>query len=127
MLTALLTGCATDPSSYSHTVTTSPDVTFTCASGMVNSLGYTVTDATKDSGLIHAERRATGAVTQALFGGVEYDKLTVSIFKDPQSGASVLRIVPEGESEMGGRRSPHFGPSEAAIADAKKIIETCGK
>lgn len=124
-------GCAStvQPMSYSHATGRAPAEVFDCVSGMVNSLSYNVQNASKDAGFLKAEKKTSGLGTVFAGGYNVFDVMNASVFKDPASGATTLRISAQSDKEraMGwgaGSRSV-TEPSANLKADAQKIVSTC--
>lgn len=103
---------------------------FGCAIATLNSLGYTITDASKDAGFIKAERKRSGG--QAfLTGHTDTDRISVSVFEDPTSKKPMMRISGEtiASQEMG--RTAGSVVSQQTTADVKghvqQLLSACGK
>jgi len=132
----VLAGCETyQPQSYSEITVKPRTETIDCAIGYVNTLGYTVTDVSRDSGFVRGEKKTSGGaeVTAAVFGAGfnKYDQITVSVFTDPTTGKGQIRTTATTLDERvnvfsHGNRTPNQ-PSESAVRDSKAILRVCGK
>lgn len=131
LLAVALAGCATAPLSYVSTTPQPQATAFACAVRKINSLGYTVTNASKDAGFISAEKQTSGLGTTLLTGKKYQSAITVAVF-DGDQGRTQLRVT-AGQGEENavgfgrGAGSKTTGkPSAQGIADAKAILSACG-
>ncbi|HEV7920009.1 MAG TPA: hypothetical protein VGR02_04375 [Thermoanaerobaculia bacterium] len=96
---------------------------------MVNSLGYNMQNASKEAGFIKAEKKTNGLGTVIMAGYNVFDAMTASIFKDPSTGSTTLRISAQSDKERamgwGAGSRAVTEPSVALKADAQKIVSTC--
>jgi hypothetical protein len=127
----LASGCAStvQPVAYSHSTSKAPGEVFDCLSGMVNSLGYNIQNASKDAGFIKAEKKTNGLGTVLLANYNVFDAMTASIFKDPASNSTTLRLSAQSYKEhamgWGAGSRAITEPSATLKSDAQKIVATC--
>lgn len=96
LLGLTLVGCAAKaPLDTSLEILEEQDRAFDCAISSINQMGFEVTTADRDAGLIRAIQRQTSnqALTTALTGGVYQYTLNVSFYQDAARHSTKMRIT----------------------------------
>jgi hypothetical protein len=130
---SMAVGCASavQPRSFSRPVTVQGADVFGCALGHLNAQGYTVLDANKEAGFIRAEKKTSGLGRALMVGQNLFDQMTISIFQDPATRQTTLRVTAATMSEraMGwGAGSRNVtDPSPALEADAHRVLDACSQ
>lgn len=94
---------------------------------MVNELGYTVTNASRDAGFVSAERHRDGTIAWLLRRD-DVDHLTVSIFEDTLPRRDKIRVTVDASRSYEAQNGYHMGPispSENAKTAASTLLATC--
>jgi len=140
----LLSSCATQPRTYrvvQVAPTTTPDAIYTCARGLVTSLGYTLVEqANKDSGLFKVYRSHSKGPGR--FSAFDPDptrfweeeineELTVRVLNVSNQSPTlqVTAAAEEVERPMSvfGRNDRPLAPTTEAKANADRLLATCAK
>lgn len=123
----LAVGCVSvAPASFTTESDSSTSDLFECAKGRVNALGFTVVDASLDTGFLRAERNITEA-RNLLAGRRYYDWVSLSVYLDPVSGRSVLRVTAESQEQRGAGNREGLGTSPRLKVVAKEIVDGCAQ
>lgn len=130
-----LAGCSAAPISFQGVAPPGRQTAYDCAVAQLNILDYTIEDGNSDAGFVRGRRQNSGLGTQILTGSTFHDVLTASVFDNPVSGETNLRVVVTqiADHDSGGFFSgePEEGedviePSESGIADARALLANCG-
>lgn len=126
-------GCTTtwQPVATTGVSSRPPTETYDCAFAFVNSLGYTPTAASRESGFFKAERKSTGLGQAIMWGTAEYDVLTIATYRDPsRADATTLKITAERDVEkvmgMGAGHRNSNPPSSQTTGEVARLMTTCG-
>lgn len=112
-----LTACALGPHQYREVAPVAPDVAYTCAQLVLDSLGYTVKSSDRVGGFLKAER--------SYLLGSHFDILTLAMIKQTDS-QSELHVTAETEAVgADGGRGP-FLLSGQVKAEANLLLTRCG-
>lgn len=128
-----LAGCAStvQPQAYSHTTTAPPSEVYDCTNGMLNQSGFTLSSASKESGFLKAERKISGIGRVIMVGASLFDVVTASVYADPTTKQTTLRITADSVNEREGlfaaghRTSSH--PREELVTQVNAILAKCAK
>ena len=122
MTTAAFTGCITGAPVSMHAVAPArADMALGCATQQLVSLGYTIAAGDGEIGFVRGERLRPGI--ERFFVGRELrDVLTATVFADPATGASSLRVTAALRSHDNAG-----SPSNTGSADANSILATCAE
>ncbi len=121
----VLAGCSTAPVSLQGVAPPGLETAYRCAVAQLNLMDYTIEDGNLEAGFVRG-RRQTSGVVEALFAGARHDILTASVFDNPATGNTHIRVVAsrlEDEDEQGENR---LGPSDSGKADAQRLLTNCG-
>lgn len=122
IITLTITGCVSFQPMSDTRATASVDAAFECALRELNTRGYTLLDANKESRLIRAEKNITAA-RNALLGIGYVEQITVSAFTDTD-GKSLLRVTGESLETRRNSRSG-YGTSPKLRDEVKAITRAC--
>ena len=113
--TAALTGCSITgaPVSMQAMAPAGADTALRCATRQLMSLGYAIAAADGKIGFVWGERHGPRN---------RRDVLTATVFTDPASGASSLRVTASLRS-----RTRTGSPTESGSADADNILAECAE
>jgi len=105
--------------------TSSTEALYSCAASLVSSFGYTVEQASKESGFFKADRSERKGASSIHWGATLNEELTVFILSVP--GQPPTLQVTAASNYSSGRNLRLVDPSEQTKAEADKIIATCAK
>lgn len=121
----LLVGCAAQPYKTSRPApTTTPDAIYSCALNLVNSLGYTMEQANKDSGFFKAERSQRKGPSSIHWGETINEELTVVVLSG--TAPPTLQVTAAANSSSG-RNQRMLDPTKETKDDADRIVASCAK
>lgn len=129
----VIAGCASSvqPRSFQKPTSKSLSEVYACAMGHLNVAGYTVVDANKDAGFIRAEKKTSGVGRVVMVGKNLFDQMTVSVFEDPSSKQTTLRVTAATMSEQAygwGAGSRNItDPAPKLESDANAILAACAE
>ncbi len=130
LLCAFATGCSTAPISFSGVVPPGDTDLYACAVQQLNLLEYTIEGGDRETGFVRGRRQTSGLGTAILTGKNYHDVLTASVFGNPTTGQSTLRVTAARveESAVGffGGNEKGIAPSESGKADANELLAQCG-
>jgi hypothetical protein len=124
-----LSACTTTgPTHFTTLVPVAPADAYSCAIREVTTLGYTVANTNRESGLIVAERQASGLGTALLTGKKYFDQMTVLAFEN--DGQTTVRVTVGRAQESAAlfgnmSRSNANKPSDEAMGHARTLLEAC--
>jgi hypothetical protein len=128
-----LVSCAStvQPEAYTHTTKASQSEVFDCTNGMLNQAGFTLDSASKESGFLKAERKVSGIGRVLMVGASLFDVVTASVYSDPTTKQTTLRITADSVNEREGlfaaghRTSSH--PRQELVEEVSRVLSTCAK
>ena len=136
---ALLTvaGCSSAPVSFYGVAPPGRETAYQCAVAQLNILGYTIEDGNSDTGFVRGRKQTSGLGTQIFTGNTYHDLLTASVFDNPSTGETNLRVVASRIAEQdadlfaGLNEAPEQGedviaPSDSGKEDAQALLSNCG-
>lgn len=135
--TILLAGCSTAPVSFQGVAPSGLDTAYRCAVAQLNLMDYTIEDGNLEAGFVRGHRQTSGIVEELFTGAAQLDVLTASVFDNPATGNTHIRVVAsriadhdiglvaglDDEEEQGVNR---LGPSDSGKADAQRLLTNCG-
>ncbi|WP_419937197.1 hypothetical protein [Candidatus Palauibacter sp.] len=136
-LVLLLAGCSTAPVSFQGVAPPGLETAYRCAVAQLNLMDYTIEDGNLEAGFVRGRRQTSGAVQELFTGAAEHDVLTASVFDNPATGNTHIRVVAsrvadhdigfvsglDDEEEQGENQ---LGPSDSGRADAQRLLTNCG-
>jgi hypothetical protein len=115
-------GCVGRPETYHQSASVAPDTAYTCASHVIDSLGYTVQASDKSGGFLRATRQRSGLFSQDL------DVLTLKVAADT-AGKAGVSVTAGGDAlrEAANNATARVitGPSGRASDDAHLVLSRC--
>ena len=138
VLAALLTAaCSSAPISFHGVAPPGRDTAYQCAVAQLNIMGYTIEDGNSDAGFVRGRKQTSGLGTQIFTGNTYHDLLTASVFDNPSTGETNLRVVASriAEQDVGlvGALSDEpaqgedvIAPSDSGKEDAQALLANCG-
>ena len=123
LVPVVLSACGSRaPMDFSGPAPAPVTATFDCVNREINQMGYTVTTAERDSGLLRAERRNQADIGSRIMGGKDtFDEITVSIIRGEPN---TMRITASSSTVEARERIPG-DPSRQAQRDARQLLATC--
>lgn len=123
-------GCSTAPVSYSGIVPPGEHDLYACAVQQLNLLDYVIEGGARDTGFVRGRKQTSGLGT-AIFTGKNYhDVLTASVFENPTTGETTLRVTAARAEENAigifGGNQKGIAPSDSGKADANELLASCG-
>lgn len=136
-LGVLAAACSSAPVSYLGVAPPGRDTAYDCAVAQLNIMGYTVEDGNKDTGFARGRKQTSGLGTQLFTGNTHHDVLTTSVFDNPATGETNLRVtvtrIADKDASVGwtANEGPEEGenvlaPSDTGKADAQALLQNCG-
>jgi hypothetical protein len=117
-----LMSCATvTPYKVARPITGNAMDVYNCALGVAMSKGYTLTQASKDSGFFKAERSFRAGANSIRWGAMMSDEMTVLVMT---SGSSSLQVTAASGMNLS-RNARLVDTSPEAKADADTIAASC--
>jgi len=116
-----MVGCVGRPETYRQSATLAPETAYTCASRVIDSLGYTVQASDKSGGFLRATRQKAWPFNQNL------DVLTFRVAADT-GGKAGLEVTAGGDALSGDANHTArviTGPSDRASDDAQLVLSRC--
>lgn len=138
VLAALLTAaCSSAPISFYGVAPPGRETAYQCAVAQLNIMGYTIEDGNSDAGFVRGRKQTSGLGTQIFTGNTYHDLLTASVFDNPSTGETNLRVVASriAEQDVGlvGALSDEpaqgedvIAPSDSGKEDAQALLANCG-
>ncbi len=133
-----LSGCSTAPLSYHGVAPPGRETAYDCAVAELNIMGYTIEDGNRDSGFVRGRKQTSGLGTQIFVGESHHEVLTATVYDDPRTGETTLRVVAsrvsdEDTSSLGGfggggpaEGESAIAPSDVGKGDARNLLRACG-
>lgn len=133
----LLAGCATAPVSFQGVAPPGLETAYQCAVAQLNLMDYTIEDGNLQAGYIRARRQTSNLAQELLLGAAYQDVLTASVFDNPATGNTHIRVVAsrvadhdiglirglDDDEEQGVNR---LAPSDSGKEDAQRLLTNCG-
>jgi len=137
VLALLAAACSSAPLSYVGVAPPGRDTAYQCAVAQLNIMGYTIEDGNSDAGFVRGRKQTSGLGTQIFTGNTYHDLLTASVFDNPSTGETNLRVVASRVAEQdadllaGLNDEPEQGediiaPSDSGKSDAQALLSNCG-
>ncbi len=134
---AVLVGCSAAPVSFSGVAPPGRDDAYQCAVAQLNILGYTIEDGNGDAGFVRGRKQTSGLGTQIFSGNTYHDVLVASVFDNPATGETNLRVVASrvAEQDTGllaaisdepAQGEDVIAPSDSGKEDARVLLTSCG-
>lgn len=134
---AAMSACSSAPISYYGVAPPGRETAYQCAVAQLNIMGYTIEDGNADAGFVRGRKQTSGLGTQILTGNTYHDVLTASVFDNPATDETNLRVVATrvaeqdadllaGLSDEPERGEDVIGPSESGKGDAQALLVNCG-
>ena len=137
LLPLLLAGCATAPVSFQGVAPPGLETAYRCAVAQLNLMDYTIEDGNLEAGFVRGRRQTSGVVQELFTGAAHHDVLTASVFDNPATGNTHIRVVAsriadhdigllaglDDDEEQGENQ---LGPSDSGKADAQRLLTNCG-
>jgi len=136
-LAVFAAACSSAPVSYLGVAPPGKETAYDCAVAQLNIMGYTVEDGNKDTGFARGRKQTSGLGTQLFTGNTHHDVLTTSVFDNPATGETNLRVtvtrIADKDASVGwtANEGPEEGenvlaPSDTGKADAQALLTNCG-
>lgn len=133
----LTAACSSAPISYYGVAPPGRETGYQCAVAQLNIMGYTIEDGNSDAGFVRGRKQTSGLGTQIFTGNTYHDLLTASVFDNPSTGETNLRVVASRIAEQdadllaGLNDEPEQGediiaPSDSGKEDAQALLFNCG-
>lgn len=133
----VLASCSTAPVSFQGVAPPGLETAYRCAVAQLNLMDYTIEDGNLEAGFVRGRRQTSGVVEELFTGAAQHDILTASVFDNPATGSTHIRVVAsrvadhdigplaglDDDEEQGENR---LGPSDSGKADAQRLLTNCG-
>ena len=132
-----MSACSSAPVSYYGVAPPGRETAYQCAVAQLNIMGYTIEDGNNDAGFVRGRKQTSGLGTQIFTGNTYHDVLTASVFDNPATGETNLRVVATRIAEQDTglfaalSDDPEQGedilaPSDSGKVDAQALLANCG-
>ncbi len=133
----LASACSSAPVSFHGVAPPGRETAYQCAVAQLNIMDYTIEDGNSDAGFVRARRQTSGLGTRILTGDTYHDLLTATVFDNPATGETNLRVVAsriaeddvgifEAMNDEGDEGEDVIAPSDSGKADARALLANCG-
>lgn len=125
------------PVSFQGVAPPGRETAYQCAAAQLNIMGYNIEDGNADAGFVRARKQTSGIGTQILTGNTYHDVLTATVFDNPATGETNLRVVAarmvdQDVSLLGAltdepaQGEDMIAPSDSGMEDARALLSNCG-
>ena len=125
-----LCACSTAPISFSGVVPPGTTDSYACLVQQLNLLEYTIESGNRETGFVRGRKQTSGLGTAIFLGKNYHDVLTATVFQNPNTGVTTLRVVAarveESSFTLFGGNERGIKPSDSGQADANEVLAQCG-